>query len=128
MDEFVPGNTDLERRGRVAYERWSAVTGRTGDAWVRLSPEFRQQWCHTVEAAFEEGRAFEREQPQQPRPIDASAIAELLASTDEEMRNEVSGMWAAVLRERGYRVYDPGTWSVADTIDVTGIDADRRAR
>lgn len=68
MDEFVPGNTDPERRGRVAYERLGAHSG----PWVEQDGAFRQAWCHAAEAAFEEGRAFEREQleAQHARDVD----------------------------------------------------------
>ncbi len=63
MDEFIPGNTDPERRGRVAYERMVADLGgrmNKGLEWAALDEAAQASWCHAAEAAFEEGRAFER--------------------------------------------------------------------
>lgn len=96
MDEFTPGNTDKERRGRVTYERHlSACGGKCGEihiSWSDLGQWERNAWLATAEAAFEEGRAFEQEHYER-------------ADADE---------CANFLRARGYRVYDPGTWSVAE--------------
>ncbi len=61
MDEFIPGNTDPERRGRGAYERWCAAMEGRWKRWAELSPDNRERWQTIAEAAFEEGRAFERE-------------------------------------------------------------------
>lgn len=100
MDEFTPGNTDPERRGRVAYERYAAALPAVVDdvyprewvqawsaPWGMVPSGVRQMWCHAAEAAFEEGRAFELEQ------LRIGDISRLVES----------------LRARGYRIYDPGT-------------------
>lgn len=82
MDEFIPGNTDPERRGRVAYERMRAAVqarGRSmaGESWSGLEQPHREAWCHAAEAAFEEGCAFERERAEEAvrAKLDDVAIA-----------------------------------------------------
>lgn len=93
VDEFTPGNADRERRGRVAYERMAAFMPLR--SWESQTPMNREQWCHVAEAAFEEGRAFEREYVMQKTRYNFADMANML-------------------RHRGYRVYEPGTWVVAD--------------
>lgn len=95
MDEFMPGNADRERRGRVAYERWRALGGNQTVPWNDMALYVQDMWQQVAEAAFEEGRAFERER-----------WHSLEGMSDSNM--------AQMLRDRGYRVYDPGTWVVAD--------------
>lgn len=53
---------DPDRRGRVAFERYHVALPSTRIDWVRLGAAEQAAWCHAAEAAFEEGRAFEREQ------------------------------------------------------------------